>query len=486
MKIFLLLIAFFNFSSFALPIANFFAESSIVHEQSRAVRLSIELTETSEQLISIPIIVSGNANVIEDHNLLNGNVYITPGTRRGILSFELYNNSSNELDYETIDIELLAPVNSMLGETSKHTLTIVDSTVVLPGVGFTQFRQLTKEGDTVTVTAQLTQASSEMIIAPFSVSGSSSFPDDHDAVNGSFVFMPGEVQSSLNIQISEDMLDDDGETLVLTMMGPISNAIPSMVTQQEIVLEINCPLGYEKVRANPLVGTNNDFCVAKYEMKDVAGVPTSQPSLTPWTNISQEQAISHCSSLGPNYHLITNEEWMTVARSIETNPVNYSTNANSFNRGNAYVGGALKEASSDDDPCHGTSASCSDTLWNVQKRTHTLSSGGVIWDISGNGWEWVNTIVTDKPSKVDSFVEVNAPFPTANFPATSYKSLDETLNSTHGIGKFFGGTSPNGAVSRGGSTASTTTAGIYAAYLDLPPTFVGNGWAFRCVYSLIL
>lgn len=45
----------------------------------------------------------------------------------------------------------------------------------------------------------------------------------------------------------------------------------------------------------------------------------------PIADINQAEAIAACQSMGSGYHLITNNEWMTIARSIEANPTNWSS-----------------------------------------------------------------------------------------------------------------------------------------------------------------
>lgn len=45
----------------------------------------------------------------------------------------------------------------------------------------------------------------------------------------------------------------------------------------------------------------------------------------PIADISQQQAIDACKSMGAGYHLTTNNEWMTIARNIESNAKNWSS-----------------------------------------------------------------------------------------------------------------------------------------------------------------
>jgi hypothetical protein len=53
-------------------------------------------------------------------------------------------------------------------------------------------------------------------------------------------------------------------------------------------------------------------------------IPLSMSWKYPIADITQQQAIDSCKSMWKWYHLITNNEWMTIARNIEQQPINWS------------------------------------------------------------------------------------------------------------------------------------------------------------------
>lgn len=183
----------------------------------------------------------------------------------------------------------------------------------------------------------------------------------------------------------------------------------------------NCPEGF--VGVPPLESyTTHGFCVAKYEMKN-AGAATadneeddkavSQAAGVPYKKISRDEAIDKCQQMSSDgsdhYDLITNDEWQTLARHIESVPNNWSGGAmgsGDLNQGHSFerspanpidlIMGNLNflEASSDDDEsCFGmdipVTEDCSGDIWHKQKRTHNLFNGQMIWDLAGNVAEWV-------------------------------------------------------------------------------------------------
>ena len=176
-----------------------------------------------------------------------------------------------------------------------------------------------------------------------------------------------------------------------------------------------CPEGFILVPGNFLYGTTNGnsmgFCVAKYEMKadkdgdGIGDLVSDYPAMTstyntwyfsedsnitlvstpegsPITKIKQTEAITACESIGG--HLITNNEWMTLARNIELVPSNWSGGV----VGNGYLPRGNSSSSSAMDGF--------DELSGWTKRTLTLTNGEVIWDLAGNVWEWTNDSIALK------------------------------------------------------------------------------------------
>jgi type II secretory pathway pseudopilin PulG len=170
------------------------------------------------------------------------------------------------------------------------------------------------------------------------------------------------------------------------------------------------------------------FCVAKYEMSYMdmnipnswwpipatpdwntvaytwAKIPVSMSWKYPIADIKQQEAIDACKSMWEWYHLITNNEWMTIARDIEANYVNWSWKA----VWSWYIYTWLSNSSM---WClWGTKTiytlaryrGAKTWEWNTWTwvttcdpyRKHTLSNWEIIWDFAGNLWEHVNKLNT--------------------------------------------------------------------------------------------
>jgi hypothetical protein len=122
--------------------------------------------------------------------------------------------------------------------------------------------------------------------------------------------------------------------------------------------------------------------------------PASTASGYPMANISQTTAITTAASACSGCHLITEAEWMTIAQNVLSVDSNWDNGAGTHQVGFGYAysghgdnspGGALV-AAADSSPYAGTGQSSP----SIQKRTLTLTNGEVIWDLSGNVWEWTS------------------------------------------------------------------------------------------------
>lgn len=259
------------------------------------------------------------------------------------------------------------------------------------------------------------------------------------------------------------------------------------------------------VPGNSEYGTG-DFCVMKYEAKcseadgmnclDADHSPQSTPENTPWVNISQEIAKLECASLGPGFHLITNEEWMTIGDNIvkvndNWNNVNGSMQLNRGHSDNSPPQACA--ASGDDllnvveDTCESQAASADDL---IEKRTHTLSNGQVIWDLSGNVWEWTSFFSGgQKPSPTGmGWFEFPDLVGSDEIPLSTFvprDGLDNGWGSLQSIGQYYPGRDGlGGALRRGGRWQNDVGAGLFSAALDHARAYAELSFGFRCAYTL--
>jgi len=249
---------------------------------------------------------------------------------------------------------------------------------------------------------------------------------------------------------------------------------------------INCPANFVGVpKLYPY--TVRNFCVMKYEAKnDGYGTAVSIAAGAPWVNIDRPTARSKCQALGSGYDMISNDQWQTIARNIAGVASNWSTGtvtSGELNRGHSdnAPSGALVAVTDDNNSCNGTGQACSASTWDSQRRTHALSNGNVIWDFSGNVWEWVtndNTVVNgaDGYTSTMSGGDIRQTrYGAAVFCATPGAS--PYCGMGHG---YFN--SSTGAVLRGGHWNFDLSVGVFAVHLNVAPTGTATTMGFRCVF----
>ena len=259
---------------------------------------------------------------------------------------------------------------------------------------------------------------------------------------------------------------------------------------------IECPDNYVFIYGNSALGTN-DFCVMKYEAKNVGGVAASQAAGTPWVSISQTSAISTSQAACSGCHLLTEAEWMTIAADVLS--VKYNWTGGEVGNGfiqkghvNNNPGSALAASTDDTDTTFGITGGTGDTINHNGPRTLYLTSGDVIWDLSGNVWEWTNATISGSGSQpsptnwkeytaVTNWGSLTASSRPSALASTAGLSGIASWNANQGIGRLYSDTSLTNtrAFRRGGLWGSAGYAGVLALNLSHTPSNTSSGIGFR-------
>ena len=216
-----------------------------------------------------------------------------------------------------------------------------------------------------------------------------------------------------------------------------------------------------------------------------SGRPVSMAEELPWTSTYAEEAKDLCQSLGAKYDLISNEEWMIIARNIEVQAENWT--------GGAVDSGCLFRGNNGQpmpwNECgYGDGAGGLDSGVERNPRAKmVLSNGSEIFDFAGNVSEWVDwtkggafDLAPVGCAQVST--ELKAIVLDTNCPltASNYAPVNTEFGSEHGVGKFVGGN--GGYARRGGASWSGDHAGIYALGLERGASNNDGDNGFRCVY----
>ena len=258
-----------------------------------------------------------------------------------------------------------------------------------------------------------------------------------------------------------------------------------------------CPLNFIVVPGSITYSTN-DFCVMKYEAKQVGSTttPISTATGTPWVSINQTTAIANSPNVSgcTGCHLITEAEWMTIAQNVLGVASNWDNGAGTHTVGTGYIYSGHNDngpasalaAAADNDPYNGTGQ----TTPSNQKRTLTLSNGEVIWDLAGNVWEWTSGQTTGGQPGITGaggnwrqWNTISNPGTISPNPSATATGITNANNwtSAYGIGQIWSNTEEAGlrGFFRGGKWDDGGYAGVLALNLYRDPGYTNTSLGFR-------
>jgi formylglycine-generating enzyme required for sulfatase activity len=220
----------------------------------------------------------------------------------------------------------------------------------------------------------------------------------------------------------------------------------------------------------------------------LTNLPVSTPNNRPWRMISATNAEARCIALGPGHRLISNPEWMAIARDIEVQGNNWtgdSIGTGCLFKGNTNIS-TVGDGNSLGDSCAYNGASPEQGIGRDIRAKHILSNGSEIYDLSGNVWEWVDW---DKETAGYQIGPTTCPnigyqeFSTIVCPDlndSDFQTQNGGYSSTEGVGRFVGGT--NAAAIRGGPYTIDSHSGVFSLNFLNPPSDTFAVVGFRCVY----
>jgi hypothetical protein len=202
------------------PVLGFDTMSSSYDETEGELEIYIHLSQPATELVTYWMDIGGSAT--------NGTDYVAYGTGVGVIppgidfasiTVQLTDDGRPE-PAETIELTLSKGTNYALG-IARHTLTIRDN--VFPRVTFENATSGANENTAGSVDIFVMPASAVPITVDYSISGAAS-SNDHALQNGSLTIPAGETVVPFTFSHIDDALDEDDETIVVTMSNP-TNAI---------------------------------------------------------------------------------------------------------------------------------------------------------------------------------------------------------------------------------------------------------------------
>ncbi|MCB9062508.1 MAG: hypothetical protein H6622_13380 [Halobacteriovoraceae bacterium] len=451
---------------------------------------SITKGDITESTSSVLTITGGSSSVIGSGVTIE--VKKSDSSNNGYLSSTDWNTFNNKLGTDNVDNNTI--------ELSSNNLQLKDLAVVESKVADRAISNTKIKNNVKLVSSNYTVLTGDINSTIIVTSGANITLPDPSSETGFKVLIKSASSTPFSILPNSSETIDDKSVISMNSKNSFIELITDGANWYIIkssdsvsVGTIPCPTGYISVNGSATFGTDN-FCVMKFEAKNLSGTPISVPNNTPWVSIDSPSAQSACESVTEvgftgTFTLISNQEWMTIARDIESVPANWS--GGSVGSGHIARGHTDNSPSSAlaistvSDPYNGTGNNAGESAgsgWE-QKRIHYLSNGAVIWDFGGNVLEKVDW---DKNSAGYD----NAPIDATNSWKDvltldgSFSSNDVSPNGSYthsqSMGQWQGGS--GGGAFRGGTYSWGDKSGIYGLSTNSLSTYTAADVGFRCVY----
>ncbi|HSF79593.1 MAG TPA: Calx-beta domain-containing protein [Anaerolineales bacterium] len=202
-------------------------EASEAPESAGVVDIEVRLSAPSGLLVEVPYTLGGDAFQGVDYTVPLVPLQIPAGQSTANIRVTLLDDGDDDDQDETVVLILGTPTNARSGVPGEHTLTIT-ATPTPPTVSFTQSSQSESESvGTLSVGAQLSRAYYQNVVVPLSLSGTAANGADYTVSVGQILIPAGSANASVSVIIVNDALDENDETVVLTMGTPTNATLGS-------------------------------------------------------------------------------------------------------------------------------------------------------------------------------------------------------------------------------------------------------------------
>ena len=396
---------------------------------------------------------------------------------------------------------------------------------ILAAITIVSYTGITTRANQASIQAELSNASKKLAIY-FAINGS--YPTNDLSSNGGCPSAPvADTQNCIKFSSGTSYTYIPGNPATTYSLTATKNSISYKVTEStspQVASALSCPTGFIVVPGSSTYGTS-DFCVMKYEAKaddngDGIGDTNQTTSYNTWpadtypisasrklvstaagypvANISQTTAIIAAQNYTKDCtccHLITEAEWMTLAKNVLSVPSNWS--------GGSVGSGYIYSGHNDSAPNNALAADASDTngyagetnTGGNQKRALKLTNGETIWDMAGNVNEWTSGQTANgtasQPGVTGNAYSSWIEYPTLNVAGTLAVNITPAGTGFSGAGSWTGATNGIGQLVsnpadtvlhgfiRGGCLYDGSGAGVLSLNLYNVPSNANTAFGFR-------
>jgi TolB-like protein len=204
------------------PAVEFRNAGSRGDETASPARIEVALSAASSKVVQVEYAVTGGtARKGRDFALLGNMLTFEPGETKKTVDLDI-GNSGIYGDNKTIELSLTRSINGILGSTTKHTFTIVN-TQPRPSAAFTETNQrFRKSIGRVAVPVLLSTVSGKDVIVPFTVGGTAREGFDYTITPSPLTIKAGTRSAEITIIMKGDAPVEDDKTIELRLTDPVN------------------------------------------------------------------------------------------------------------------------------------------------------------------------------------------------------------------------------------------------------------------------
>ncbi|MEO2006034.1 MAG: Calx-beta domain-containing protein, partial [Candidatus Poribacteria bacterium] len=209
-------------------------------EAPAAALFKVSLSGASGETITVDFMTEDlTAKAPEDYTSTAGTLTFAPGDTETTFSVPVAVDALDE-DDERFVVEFTNPLNATLA-TPQVTATIADDDP-LPGVSVDSPRVTEDTAVFAMVTMTLSTASGRDVTVDYTTTDATAIaPDDYTATAGTRTFVAGQTTQTFDVIILADAIDEDDETVTVTLSSPVNVQLPATTASVTITDDDDAP-----------------------------------------------------------------------------------------------------------------------------------------------------------------------------------------------------------------------------------------------------
>ncbi|NOZ75421.1 MAG: hypothetical protein GXO90_08620, partial [FCB group bacterium] len=256
----------------------FSSSSASGAENATSVTIPVNITAVSGLGVSVDYTVTGGTALGSgtDYTLADGSLTIPAGSTSDNISLTVVDDALDE-NSETIIVELSNPTNAGLGTTTLYTYTITDNDAT-PQIDFSSATgSVAENAGTASITVVLNAVSGLDAAVNYAVTGGDATGGgtDYTLASGIATVTAGSNSTTIDVNITDDSMDERDETLVISLSSPTNATIGPDTTLTLTITDNDNPVKIAFSSSSSSVTENTSPSAVTVSLSAVSGVTTS-------------------------------------------------------------------------------------------------------------------------------------------------------------------------------------------------------------------